>query len=312
MRLTPVLLLALLLASGCASAPHPSPTADLAAVQHAATDPAFLWEAKGPEGRGTAYVVGSVHFAKAGALALPASMLDAFARSDALVVEVDPSQVSPAQTQQLVRALGLLPGGQRLSARLDPATQRLLELELKRASIPRQNLEPLRPWLAAVTLSVVELQRAGFDGDAGVDRLFLARAQAAKKPVLALETAESQLRMFAELSEPLQQLMLRDQLVSMGKGGEQLTYFMRAWDAGDGDAVDAALQQGAKDPELRPFYERVFYARNAQMAAALDAQLTQGRTLFVVVGAGHVVGARGVLAYLAERGYAVQQLRRGP
>jgi uncharacterized protein len=302
------LLLAALLTHGCASAP-PAPAAAPARVR-ADTGKAFLWEVRGPEGRGTAYVVGSVHFAKKGGVELPPSMLEAFSRAETLVVEVDPAQVSPGQMQDLVLRLGLLPGGQRLSSRLNPATQRLLDIELKRANIPRQNLEPLRPWLAAVTLSVLELQRAGFDGDSGIDRLFLERAKAARKQVHALETAESQVRMLAELPGPLQELMLRDQLVSMGKHGEQLAFFLDAWASGDGEAVDAAIQQAAEDPELRPFYERVFYERNAQMAEALDAMLRTPRTLFVVVGAGHVVGERGVLAHLSRRGYSVRQLPR--
>jgi uncharacterized protein len=307
LRPLPSLLLALLLTQGCAGTPRPAP-APLSV--RPASDKAFLWEVQGPEGRGTAYVVGSVHFAKQGGLELPPSMQEAFARADTLVVEVDPGQVAPEQMQELVRRLGLLPGGQRLSARLNPATQRLLDVELKRANIPRQNLEPLRPWLAAVTLSVLQLQRAGFDGDSGVDALFLARAKAQKKPVHALETAESQVRVLAELPEPLQEQMLRDQLVGMGKNGEQLAFFLEAWTNGDGEAVDAAIQQGASNPELRAFYERVFYERNAQMAEALDALLRTPRTLFVVVGAGHVVGERGVVADLVRRGYTARQLPR--
>ena len=306
-RPLPSLLLALLLTQGCASTPRPAP-APLSV--RPASDKAFLWEGKGPEGRGTAYVVGSVHFAKKGGLELPPSMVDAFSRSGTLVVEVDPSTVDAARMQELVRSLGLLPGGQRLSAQLNPATQRLLDVELRRANIPRQNLEPLRPWLAAVTLSVLELQRAGFDGDSGVDGVFLARAKAEKKPVHALETAESQVRLLAELPAPLQEQMLRDQLVSMGKHGEQLQFFLDAWKNGDGEAVDAAIQQGATNPDLSLFYERVFYARNVHMAEALDALLQTPRTLFVVVGAGHVVGERGVLSHLSRRGYAVRQLPR--
>lgn len=309
MRLARPLLLALLLASGCAGTPR---GAEPSGAARPPSGLAFAWELRGPEGRGTAYVVGSVHFAKAGGPQLPPSLLEAFERSEALVVEVDPGTVSKAQTRELVRTLGLLPGGQRLSSRLDPVTLRLLDLELRRADIPKQNLEPLRPWLAAVTLSVLQLQRAGFDGEAGVDRLFLARAGVAKKEVRSLESAESQVRMLAGLPEPLQELMLRDQLTSLGRGGGQLDFFVRAWEDGDAAAVDAAIQQGAGNPELRPFYERVFFERNARMAAALDAQLATSRTLFVVIGAGHVVGERGVLALLSQRGYSVRQLRRAP
>jgi uncharacterized protein len=309
MRFVSPLLLALLLTWGCAGTRR---SAENSTAARAPSELAFAWEVRGPEGRGTAYVVGSVHFAKQGGLELPPAMVEAFERSEALVVEVDPTKVSKEQTQELVRTLGLLPGGQRLSSRLNPVTLRLLDLELRKANIPKQNLEPLRPWLAAVTLSVVQLQRAGFDGDAGVDRLFLARAQAAKKEVRSLESAESQVRMLAELPEPLQELMLRDQLTNLGRGSEQLEFFVHAWEDGDAAAMDAAIQQGADNPELRPFYERVFFERNVRMAEALDAQLASSKNIFVVIGAGHVVGERGVLALLGKRGYSVKQLRRVP
>jgi uncharacterized protein YbaP (TraB family) len=48
------------------------------------------------------------------------------------------------------------------------------------------------------------------------------------------------------------------------------------------------------------------------MARRVGELLAEPRTHFVVVGAGHVVGADGILALLAKQGYSVRQLGREP
>ncbi|WP_246357195.1 TraB/GumN family protein [Pyxidicoccus fallax] len=300
------LLLTALLGVGCASTPAP-------AKPYAPTDTgnAFLWEVKDGSGRGgTAYIVGSIHMGREGELTLPPAMETAFAKSDALVVEVDVGKVDPAVMQKLVMELGRFPEGQRLSQRLDPVTMTLLGRATERMGVPVSSFEPLRPWLVSMVLSITELQKAGYQQGHGVDRAFLDRAQAANKPVLELETAEGQLRMLAGTPDALQDLMLRDQLRRTREAGEVLHQLISAWKAGDADGMATLLLEGAADPTYRPVYERIFFERNVQMATGVDALLGQPKTHFVVVGAGHVVGPEGLVALLQKKGHAVRQLPR--
>lgn len=305
LSLLPSLLLTALLGIGCASSPAPKPYVPVD------TGHAFLWEVKDGHGRGsTAYLVGSIHMGKTGELALPPAMEAAFAKSDALVVEVDTNKVDPAAMQKLVLELGRLPDGQRLSQRLDPVTMTLLDRAAQRMGVPVSNLEPLRPWLVGVVLSVTELQRAGYQQDDGVDRAFLNRARDGGKRILELETAEGQLRMLAGTPDSLQDLMLRDQLRRTTDAGTVLGQLVAAWKAGDADGMAQLLLDGAEDPTYRPVYERIFFERNVTMASGVDALLAQPGTHFVVVGAGHVIGPRGIVALLQQQGHTVRQLTR--
>jgi uncharacterized protein YbaP (TraB family) len=308
-RLTPLLslLFAALLGPACASAPSPAPEP---APAPAASERAFLWEVKSAQG-GTAYVVGSIHLGRPGELSFPASMEEAFTRSDALVVEVDVGAVDAAALQRFIVEQGMLPPNQRLSERLDPETAKLLGPAAERVGLPVAGLERMRPWVVAVTLSVMELQRAGYQAGLGVDRVFLDRARGAKE-IVELESAEAQLRMLSSLPEPLQDAMLRDQLrrsEQFTRGLEQIT---QAWKAGDAEGMAALVFKDLADPEIRPVYEKLFYERNVRMAQALEGMLAKPRTWFVVVGAGHVVGPQGVVALLEKQGHQVRQLPKVP
>lgn len=299
------LFLSALLGLGCASTPAPTPAAS------APTDTglAFLWEVTDAKG-GLAYLVGSVHLGKEGTLPLTPSMEDAFEKSDVLVVEVDVGKVDTADMQRLLRGLGLLPKGQRLTDRLEPETMMLLGSTAERLGLEVRNLERLRPWLVGLTIGVMEFQRAGYQQGHGVDRAFLDRAHGAQMDIVELETAESQLRLLAETPEPLQDLMLRDQLRRERPVAEVLEQLIGTWKAGDAERLAQLLLEGAADPTYRPVYERIFFERNQQMASSMAAMLAQPRTHFVVVGAGHVVGPGGIVDLLQKRGFTARQLAR--
>jgi len=299
-----VLVVLALLGVGCATTPAAAPYVPVD------TGNAFLWEVKGAHGGGTAYLVGSIHMGKAGALALPPSMEAAFARADVLAVEVDTTRTDAEAMQKLVRELGMFPEGQGLSTRLDSATLALLGRMTLRLGVQQASIERLKPWLAGMVLTNLEFQKAGYEQGNGVDRAFLDRAHANHKRVVELESADSQLRMLAGTPDALQDLMLRDQLRREKSPAEILETLTAAWQAGDAAGMTGLLLDGANDPTYRPVYERVFFERNVQMAAKLEGMLSQPGTHLMVVGAGHVVGPEGIVALLQKKGHAVRQLPR--
>jgi uncharacterized protein len=69
--------------------------------------------------------------------------------------------------------------------------------------------------------------------------------------------------------------------------------------------VTSALRE---HPELAPLIEAVVYRRNAGMAAQIDGFLKTPKTWFVVVGSLHLVGKRGILQLLSDKGYKIEQL----
>ena len=59
------------------------------------------------------------------------------------------------------------------------------------------------------------------------------------------------------------------------------------------------------------FYASFFWQRNAAMTARLVELARDGQTRFVVLGAGHMLGAKGIPALLAQRGFVVERVIPG-
>ena len=84
---------------------------------------------------------------------------------------------------------------------------------------------------------------------------------------------------------------------------------LEAWRKGD----DARLEQEvfgelARDPSLAPYYELFYFDRNDRMAQSIAERVDAGGRWFVAVGAGHVVGARGIPSLLSQHGYRVRRV----
>ena len=62
--------------------------------------------------------------------------------------------------------------------------------------------------------------------------------------------------------------------------------------------------------KLDSFYERFFFERNRNMAGQRGELAEDGKTRFVVLGTGHMIGAQGTPALLGRRGYRVSTLGR--
>jgi uncharacterized protein YbaP (TraB family) len=311
MRPTRLLLsLVALLATACATTSAQAPATSPPATPMERR--AFLWEVTRPGAPDKPlYLTGSIHLGLPGQFTFPPSLEAALARSQALVVELDPDKANMQQTQKLVLRLGTYTPPDGLNAHLSEETRARLPAVLQQVGLPAAAVERMRPWLLYVTLSVLELQRAGYSESGGIDRLLLSKARDTQR-IVELETMEAQLSMLASLPDPVQDLMLREQLEQSPLMAATLARMTTAWEGGNPDALADVLFAQAKDPTYQPFYEALFFARNRRMADQLAALIEQPETHFVVVGAGHLVGREGLLDLLARKGFQVRQLPREP
>ncbi len=211
--------------------------------------------------------------------------------------------------QRMFVDLAVLRPPETLSSRIDPETRALLRDALTRVGLNEAAVESLRPWALATVLAVLELQKAGYGEGNGIDRLLLARARGSKA-IIELESAEDQLRMMASIPEALQVDMLREQLRQGPFTAVRFAQFVTAWEAGNAQALAQSAFDHTDDSALAPFYEAMYWSRNRAMSDRLESLVGSPRTHLVVVGAGHVVGDRGIIALLAERGFRVRQLPR--
>jgi uncharacterized protein YbaP (TraB family) len=271
-----------------------------------------FWEVESTRRPGArAWLLGSVH-AGSPDLTFDPAIEQAFAGSDALVIEADINAVltqgSDFVRETLKRAT--LPEGQTLDQLLTkPAWRQLGEFMRKRGQ-PPEAIRRLEPWLVMTMVTAYYFAEAGLPVSGGVDARFSSRAEG-RMPIVPLETPEFQLSLLDSLPLAAQAAMLEAMLGKEDATRQDAIRLYDAWRYGDVDAIESLVTvpfQG--DEELRSFRERVIVKRSQNMAARIDDLLAEPRTWFVVVGAGHMVGADGIPAILAGRGHRVTRIAK--
>jgi len=164
-----------------------------------------------------------------------------------------------------------------------------------------------KPWFLALSFQAMELVRLGYSPEHGVDYHFLTRAQG-KKRILELESLEEQLSLLSGFSDREQEQFLTYTLETLSSMDRQVGDMVRAWTSGDAQAMESILEDAVKpDPSLAPILQKLFDERNVKMISKIDGYLNSGGSYFVIVGAGHLVGKKGIVELLRSKGYVVEQ-----
>ena len=266
----------------------------------------FLWQASA--GKGTLFLLGSIHFGTSQMYPLPMVMTSSFNKSDTLVVEADIGNVDQIQLAQLLASKAMYPDGLNLRQHLSAETWQKLEQVAQSMGISVELLNMQKPWFVSMTLTALALKQLGFSEDKGIDAHFLSLAKG-KKKVVELEGIAWQLSLFDQLTSAEQVMMLEESLRELDEGKAFFDKMLRFWSAGDAAGIQSMFDEGlmAEDSGER-LNQLVMLDRNKSMAEKLHALAEKGGQYFVVVGAGHLSGAEGIVARLKQRGYQINQL----
>jgi uncharacterized protein YbaP (TraB family) len=270
-----------------------------------AANKVFMW--KITSGASTVYLVGSIHMVPKDFYPLPAEIEKAFDDSSTLVLEIDERKADPASLAKV----GIYTDGDDIDNHLNADTKAEFDKYADtQDSMTRMTLHKMRPWCAANTIGILEVQKRGFDKDYGVDKHFLQEAEAKNKTVEELETIDSQIHAFSDFSDDLQDKLLKSSLVDMGHMDEDAKDMLGAWKTGDADLMDKVATRDEKEnPDLQPVMEKLLYERNIGMAQKIEQYLKTGKKTFVVVGSAHVTGPRGLVALLGKtKKYKIEQV----
>lgn len=262
-----------------------------------------MWQAK--VGNSTVYLFGTVHLLPNDANWRFPALDQALKQSQSLYIELtDDDQASVAP---LVLQYGI-DSAHPLSSQLSDSDNAALAKAAQLAGLPGgvTTLQPMKPWLAALTLSVAPLLKAGLDPAEGVDKQLKTQMSNAGKPVIGLETAEQQIQFLADLPTPMQLSFLRDTLRDVDKTKEELLSLVDAWKQGDVAAI-AKLENDELKTKEPALYQQLIVQRNTTWAGKIRDMLKQPGTVFIAVGAAHLAGPDSVQAQLAKMGITVQQ-----
>ena len=261
--------------------------------------PLFMWHYE--NGSTRLHLVGSIHVLKAALYPIPERIETAFRHADHVVVEVDIINADPAELARSFAKFALLDEGARVQETLSPAQRDRLSDELRRLGIEAEAVAQIKPLFLATQLVVARLATFGYLPNYGIEAHFLTRL--GNRTLHELESIEQQLALLASPSMEDQVEMLANTLADMAEMEPLIAQMVRAWFLGnDGELLRLFEQYTVGSDADRRLLESLVYERNVTLAAGIKDILTKPGTWFVIVGAGHLPGPRGIVALLAAEG----------
>jgi len=262
----------------------------------------FMWRAQ--KDGAAVYLLGSVHALREDSYPLPAVIDAAFDRSEIVVFEIDLDEMTGAALQMMT--MGSLADGQTLEEVIGPDLWSVFNEKMNASGMPSGMFQFMKPWMAALTLASLELERAGYSQASGIDTHFSDRAKKAGKERMALETVDFQVGLFADLTPQESLAFLEYTVADLETMIPVLDELAAKWSVGDAGFVQRMMGDEFEDyPDL---YEKLISGRNRSWMPTIEGLLAGRRDALVVVGAMHLVGEDGIIEMLRQKGYTVTQL----
>jgi uncharacterized protein len=254
------------------------------------------------------YLFGTLHALSPTAKWRTAAYNQAYAKAQTVWFEADMEKGDPETIRLIVQRYGSDPDR--------PLSRKLASSDLSalaRQGVDVSRIDHLRPWAAALMLSVRPVLGRGATVEAGADMTMTRAARAGAKRIRTFESLEDQARMYASLPERAEVAYLagviqeRTKPLKVRLPGTPKN-LEAAWLAGDLAKLGPSLvgEMRAENPGL---YEALLKGRNRAWADKLAEVMTGSGVDLVNVGALHMVGDDGLPALLAARGYMVQRVQ---
>jgi len=250
----------------------------------------------------TIYLFGTVHVLPKSVAWIDPRIESALTASQELVFELD-VEADPAGMQQVMAGMAALESEQTLRDLMTPENRMQFEEALASYQIPAASFDRVEPWLAAMTLSIVPLLKAGYNAESGVELALSGRGTGKTRG--ALETIEQQIGVFDSMPMDAQLTYLDETVEAIPEVAGTVDEMVARWLEGDAVSLAALLNEEMDNPEL---YRRLLSDRNANWAEWIDTRMDAPGTVFIAVGAGHLAGKDSVQELLKGRGLTVTRV----
>ena len=261
----------------------------------------FLWSMS--SGQNTLYLLGSLHLLSRDAYPLPAPINNAYEASSKIVFETDVQKLSSFQSQAKMMLRGLLPEGQRLEQHLSTETYEIFNRYLKGAGHEITSFTRLKPWMCALTLTLMEFNKKGMHTGYGIESYLLQKAVLDGKRVDGLVPVDEHIDILTSMDNDEQETFLRQTLVELEQINELTADMENAWKNGDTEGLAQLMQKSmGESPEM---YEMMLTKRNRKWLPIIEGFLAGNEDVLVVVGAGHLVGEESVIDLLQKNGHTL-------
>ncbi len=266
------------------------------------------------------YLFGSIHIGYEEMYPLPRYVLDAYEKSDVLAVECDivAFEENPSDVQSLFMYF-VYTDGTTIEDHIDSKLYDQAVEILEDNNYYGMAMDYYNAYLWSDIINAFLQEKSRYEADYGIDRFFIHKAYDDEKPIDEVESVEFQYKMTANFSEGLQELLLQSAVESyqLDNYDQQVKELLDAWCKGDVDELvslartdtDNILLTAEQKKLLKEYDNALIVNRNRTMTDYAEDALRSGDTVFICVGAAHVVGADGMAQQLKDRGYKVEQIK---
>lgn len=270
-------------------------------AQQQAADRGFLWRIS-RDGRDS-FLYATLHAGRAEWMALGPRTDAALARTGVLALEIN--VMDPAVQAALREAT------QGPARRLPAELMRSLRDAWAAECLAEADLQAGPPEFHVAQLAVAQAQRQGLFPLYGAESALLMRSLRTERPVVGLETVQTQLATLLARSDAEAETMVRQALDDWRhpRAAQIMERLTHAWMAGNLKELESYGDwcECLDSPSDREAFARLVDGRNPGMAEAIE-QIHANVSVFAAVGALHLVGPQGLPALLQARGFAVTRV----
>ncbi|WP_010246148.1 TraB/GumN family protein [Acetivibrio cellulolyticus] len=258
------------------------------------------------------YLLGSIHVADWSMYPLSKDILNAYDKADFLAVEANITNEQEVAMYMLQKAL--YKDDNTLYKNVPKEVYDRFVEAIKPYGIKPEFYNKFKPWYAALLVQNLQITENSLSGELGIDMFFLEKA-AGQKDILEIEGAKFQVDLFDSFSNELQVEYLAGALAPDDEAQEEamdtLDDMIMSWKTGDTQGLEKLVKsEEAETSAMKEFNEKLWNSRDTNMAEKVKGYLAdpEGKTYFVVVGAGHMVGKTGIVAQLGGE-YEIEQIK---
>ena len=249
---------------------------------------------------------GSVHVLKPDTEWRTGRLDTALQTSDEVFYELPMTAEAQAAAPALISQYGVNTPDAPLSSWLTDAQNAQLDRLATGLGASGAQMEPLRPWLAMIQLSMGYTMLAGYDPMSGVEQTLAAESEDSRERFF--ETYDDQFGFFANLPSEVESNLLVVTMDQIDSQPDQLDLMVDAWAAGDVTGLDALFHDGMRELD-QEIYEVLIVRRNEHWAEEIAEMMEGSGSALIVVGAGHLVGDQGVPTLLEAQGFTVERVQ---
>ncbi len=268
------------------------------------TDKALLWRISGNGLKKPSYLLGTIHLIPKDKLRFSEATYDALADASRVAFEIDMKEMTNIAAQFSLMTKAFMGGGKTLRDLLPADDYTFVKERLDAKGMPSSMLERMKPLFLSTLFGTDEETASGKNATmTSVEMELYRQVKRRKLESAGLETAAYQMSIFDSIPYEAQAKMLVETLRNSEGAGGDFDQMINMYQQKDIQAMEAMMGDAANG--MNAFQDVLLYQRNRNWIPVMARMMREKPTLFAV-GAGHLGGARGVIALLRKDGYRVE------